>query len=53
MEHFGRPALNLLPIVILIVLIIAIINNTSCSSIFILKMQIAIKIINSREWLLI
>lgn len=47
MEHFGRPALNLLPIDIFIVLTIAIINNTSCSSALILKMQIASKILNT------
>lgn len=49
MERFGKPAWNLLPIVILIALRIAVINNASCSSTFILKMQIAMKSLNFRQ----
>lgn len=49
-ERFGRPAWNLLPIVIFIALRTAIINNASCSSTFTLKLQIAIKSLNFRQW---
>lgn len=48
-EHAGRAAIIWLPVVIFIVLITAIINNAVCSSILILKTQIAINILNARQ----
>lgn len=53
MELWCGAALNQQPAVIFIVLIIAIINNTLRSPILILKTQIAINVLNSRQQLLI
>lgn len=48
-ELWRGAALNWLPVVIFTVLITAIINNTLCSSILLLKTQIAINILSSRQ----